>query len=257
MAPKKKKIPKPAPKPKDTSKKKKKDIPAGFAIKSKPKKTKIKISGRTVTPGVLNLRDKIKKLKQKKVQKTNQVQLNPPNNFQNWGQFIEKLPYGVADQIVGDVFQDKKPAQLGDVIRTYDSTFPGMSVFERDMYGNVDFEKSFSTRDLERQKARPLTGKQKQRYKTLNSKESRDFRQKGDTSPNWGAKETRNLKKLTFYNPDFTPAEKREMNQYKKYMMATMDSDKPMKLVKPPKRSKESQRDREFKLLQEMNDSKF
>ncbi len=43
MAPKKKKIPKPAPKPKDTSKKKKKNIPDGFAIKSKPKKTKIKI----------------------------------------------------------------------------------------------------------------------------------------------------------------------------------------------------------------------
>ena len=86
MAPKKKKIPKPAPKPKDTSKKKKKNIPDGLAIKSKPKKTKIKISGRTVTPGVLNLRDKIKKLKHKKVQKTNQVQLNPPTNLQNWGQ---------------------------------------------------------------------------------------------------------------------------------------------------------------------------
>ena len=257
MAPKKKKIPKPAPKPKDTSKKKKKNIPDGFAIKSKPKKTKIKISGRTVTPGVLNLRDKIKKLKQKKVQKTNQVQLNPPNNFQNWGQFIEKLPYGVADQIVGDVFQ-KAPTKLGDFLNLPNVKNPIIGEYQ-DYFQEFD---DYSGAGPYTQEDNPPTLFQKQidRFNYLNKRQQNEFKPF--------------MKDRSYFNTNFPPNERKEFEKYTQYfaqnntdsyensLRVNKYGDTPERRgkfgkIKPPKPSKLTKRDRELKLLQEMKDSKF
>lgn len=175
--------------------------------KPKPKpKPKKKVKLFKLVDGVKVYIDKVKP--KKKVEKPKKIKLKSKpkyapiekNDFQNWGQFITKLPYGLADQIVGNVFDNQQPNQMGDFINQTEVKFPIEKEYETYYQGHGDYAEEFKYGD--EGNAPPLFQKQIDRFNYLNDKE------KNQKRGGW---------RRDVFNTYFPPNEQREWEKWTQY----------------------------------------
>ena len=219
--------------------------------KTKPKKKTYKLA---------RLVDGVKvPIDQVKPKSLNKPKYDPieKNDFQNWGQFITKLPYGLAEQVIGNVFEKQPPIQMADFFNQTEVKDPIEQVYET-YYQEFESEGGEEFRYSDEGNAPPLFQKQIDRFNYLNNKEKNKIKFGGLH---------RNI-----FNTYFPPNEQREWVKWTQYfhqnnpdayeesLAKTIFGNKPYRRgksgkIKPPKPEKLTKKDLANKKLRDELDS--